>query len=492
MNTFKKKALLSAVVAGFGVAGTTAEAVYLNPNGLGQVLVYPYYTVQNNGTNGFNTYMSIVNTTTDAKVLKVRFREGRASQEVIDFNLYLSPNDVWTAAVVPVDATNDSAAKVITFDKSCTNPAFPAGGAIFVNYAYTGSSDDGAGTSLARTREGYIEVFEMAIVTGASQAAVTHTSSGVPANCGAVQGTTVVLSLGAPTGGLSGSGTLINVNSGADAGYVADALASFTTAAIYSDVLVTAPSMSNADPLSFTLTNGGTGYTDAWVTTTGATAGAKAVSAVYMATAVLNEYVLDTATLSGTDWVITFPTKSFFVSTTTAITPFTNLFTANGACELVSFGFFNREEAGAATPPGGFSPAPPSGPANTVCWESTVVAIGNGLAHTPGASATASGVLGSRNFRTVAVDGSFQNGWAALTFIGANASGSGLASAAGFAYNIRTGTVSAAAPHTYYGLPVTGFMVRTFNNGSVTCGTATCQANYGSLFRHAFRKNITP
>ena len=45
MNTFKRKALFTAVLAGLGAAGT-AEAVYLNPNGTGQVLVYPYYTVQ--------------------------------------------------------------------------------------------------------------------------------------------------------------------------------------------------------------------------------------------------------------------------------------------------------------------------------------------------------------------------------------------------------------------------------------------------------------
>ena len=79
MNTFKRKALSAAVLAGLGVAGT-AEAVYHDVNGVGQVLVYPYYTVNSSaGGNAYNTYLSVVNTTTKAKVVKVRFREGKTS-----------------------------------------------------------------------------------------------------------------------------------------------------------------------------------------------------------------------------------------------------------------------------------------------------------------------------------------------------------------------------------------------------------------------------
>jgi hypothetical protein len=48
--------------------------------------------------NSFNTLMSVVNTTASTKAIKVRFREGRNSLEVLDFNVFLSPFDVWTAA----------------------------------------------------------------------------------------------------------------------------------------------------------------------------------------------------------------------------------------------------------------------------------------------------------------------------------------------------------------------------------------------------------
>ena len=47
MNTFKKKSLYAAL-AGASALGVTgaAQAVNVNPDGLGQVLIYPYYTTQ--------------------------------------------------------------------------------------------------------------------------------------------------------------------------------------------------------------------------------------------------------------------------------------------------------------------------------------------------------------------------------------------------------------------------------------------------------------
>ena len=93
----KKNSLTTAVVAGIaGVAGlaNVATAVNLNPDGLGQVLIYPYYTVN----AGNSPLLSVVNTTDEVKAVKVRFLEALNSREVLDFNLYLSPFDVWTTA----------------------------------------------------------------------------------------------------------------------------------------------------------------------------------------------------------------------------------------------------------------------------------------------------------------------------------------------------------------------------------------------------------
>lgn len=512
MNTFKRKALFTAVLAGLGTVGT-AEAVYLNPNGTGQVLVYPYYTVQSAGGNAWNTYLSVVNTTTRAKALKVRVLEGKTSAEVLDFNLFLSPNDVWTAAIIP-GATATDAARIVTTDVSCTNPVgqmradLGGTGEPFRNFQYSTGGDALPGTGLDRTREGYVEILEMGTLTGAWATAVTHTSAGTPANCGVVQGQTLTpSSIENPSGGLSGTGTLINVNNGQDAGYKADALEAWRSASFYTDAGFITPSLADASPATSVVVRAGeidpvTGASvfieadrSTFVTTSGVPAGARAVASVYMHTAVINEYILDTGSASLTDWVITQPLKRVFVSSTTAAQPYTNVLTASGACETIGFTFFNREERSATAAGADFSPLPPAGSPNSLCWESNVLSIRNGQAHTT-ASTTSSAVLGSVNLTNVNVTSTFQNGWARLTFTGAGAATLGMGSStterAFMDSTAAATTVSATAPATFFGLPVTGFMVRTFRNGNLACGTATCQGNYGSLFKHSYATRIVP
>mgnify|MGYP001154008475 CR=1 FL=1 len=179
MNTFKKKSLYLAVAGVSALGAGTASAVTLNADGLGSVLLYPYYTVRETGAgNAYNSLLSVVNSTSSAKAVKVRFLEGKNSREVLDFNLYLSAKDVWTAAIIP---TTDGAG-IFTADKSCTTPIVSSSSAAptpFVNYAYSGSNDDKGGTSLDRTREGYVEIIEMGDVVGSTAVAATHVN-GVP------------------------------------------------------------------------------------------------------------------------------------------------------------------------------------------------------------------------------------------------------------------------------------------------------------------------
>src|SRR5947208_15869369 len=126
MNSFQRKSLYAAL-AGVGALGVTgaADAVNVNPNGLGQALIYPYYTVQSDSAgNAYNSLLSVVNTTNSAKAVKVRFLEGKNSREVLDFNLFLSKNDVWTTAVIP---SASGGGRIITNDTSCTIPRIPSG-----------------------------------------------------------------------------------------------------------------------------------------------------------------------------------------------------------------------------------------------------------------------------------------------------------------------------------------------------------------------------
>jgi hypothetical protein len=506
MNTFKRKALFTAVVAGFGTIGT-AEAIFQSPQGTGQALVFPYYTVQQTGSNGWNTYLSIVNTTPDAKAIKVRILEGRTSAEVLDFNLFLSANDVWTAAIVPVDATASSGGKIITADVSCTAPAIGVNGEAFRNYQYVGQAA-ALGRGLDRTREGYVEMIEMGSLTLATAAAVTHTAAGVPADCSVVRvGSYAAINatdVFSPSGGLTGTGTLINVNSGLDAGYKADALEAYSTNAAITATGATVPSLADVvPPVGIVFNNGYDPISSSNVTIyladfTGQAAptdGAEALASVYMHDSVLNEYVLDTASGSLSDWVVTQPIKNFFVDTATAWAPYTALLTTAGACEEVEFTYFNREEKSATAGGIDFSPPPPAGPASSICWESTVISIRNGAGHMP--TGTSSGVLGSVNSTAISITPTFQNGWARMRFTGANATSVGLvsglnASSAGSSSAMAAFAATPLPPYTFFGLPATGFMIRTFSNGALTCGTASCQGNYASLFNHSYNNTITP
>ena len=517
MNSFKRKALTCAVLAGLGGIATTAEAVYRNPDGTGMVLIYPYYTVNTAGGNSYNTYISVTNTSSQAKVTKVRFREGRTSAEVLDFNLYLSPNDVWVGAVGPDTSDPASAGRLFgNFETSCTYPAIPAAGEPFKNTAYIAGIDALPGTGLDRTREGYVEIFDMATLTGAAAANVTHTAIGVaPPNCSAMRidlttNAALFALLTTPTGGLYGEGTIINVGSGASVGYKADALDAYRSGAYYADVSTVNPQLgASASPFSLVMANN-RAVTDQW------TVGRNAVAAVFMHAEVMNDYILDFNTRSNTDWVLTFPGKHEFYPSATPVAPYTAVLTSNGACETSTFTFFDRDEQSTTPPPGGFSPQQPGAAPNTgsLCWESTVVSVRNGQAHTSASDLSStnprSGVLGSRNVLAVSVlqSPAFPAGWIDLVFTGTNAAitsvaGGDLAASNTIAVPPAFGPVGAPAgtftarAHTYFGLPVTGFMVTARSNSSVACtlpsGSAgTCSGNYAGLFNHSYRTRITP
>jgi len=167
-----RKNLTAAVLAGLagaaGLAGT-AQAVNLNPDGLGQVLFYPYYT--SNGGN--QTILSVVNTTENAKAVKVRFLEGYNSREVLDFNLYLSAYDVWVAAIFD----DDGAPSLRIVDDSCTVPYLyedAAGVQPFLNLAYSGPFNDGGPEGILRAAEGHFEMIEMGTLVGDSADYATH------------------------------------------------------------------------------------------------------------------------------------------------------------------------------------------------------------------------------------------------------------------------------------------------------------------------------
>ena len=473
MNTFKQKSLY-AVLAGLGALGATgaAQAVSVNGDGLGQVLIYPYYTVRDAGLlSPYNSLLSVVNSTSSAKAVKVRFLEGKNSREVLDFNLYLSAKDVWTAAIIPT-ATG---AGIFTADKSCTTPVVSSSASspsLFVNFAYSGSNDDKAGTTLDRTREGYVEIIEMGNLTGATAAAVTH-ASGVPA-CSPLSGASADTVPG--NGGLFGSMTLINVLRGEDFALDAIALDGFSSTALWFAPGSIRPNLADVNPKTSVTVAASTVYITDWVAAPSPNP-VDPVSAVLMHNNVYNEFVLDANTKSGTDWVVLFPTKNLYYSGTTVTKLFQSNFTATGACDDTVVTQYDREERTIVSSTS-FSPPPPT-QTDSLCWEANVISY-NGT-----------NVLGSTNVSNIPT--SFANGWVALNFNGPSvpAGRHQLIGGASTTFNTATGIAGATASTTFNGLPVVGFAAITFENGTLPGPSGgTIQSNYGGNLNHKTTRSV--
>lgn len=482
MTMFKKKALTTALVAGLAVLGAAdiASAVYVNPDNTGQVLLYPYYTVRNGkSSNGYMTSLSVVNTTNTAKVVKVRFLEAKNSKEVLDFNLFLSPKDVWTAAILPTA----NGAKVVTNDKSCTYPSAlrtaGATGIDFVNYAYSG---DGGGDTLDRTREGYVEIIEMGDIIDAGLAStVTHSGGVAPCNettlgnfdTAAFNGTAATyVTVG--SGGLSGSGYLTNVNNGTAYSYAATALDAFTAVEIPTHAGSILPNLADVNPKVASVFHAGAAANYSFVASG---RNVDPVSAVLMHDRVINEYSVETATASNTDWVVTFPTKSLLVQSANAIArkPFQNQWSGGSSCDNVGLAFYDREEQ---FPQGSvkFSPLPPSGQSQ-LCYEANVLTFNS-----------TTSLLGSVNATNHNVPVIYQAGWLDLTFprissqLEAHWIQSDVGPVAGY-------TIAPAS--TFNGLPTLGFMANDAANGTLTVGGVSVLSNYGYTVPHKFGTNIT-
>jgi hypothetical protein len=503
MNAFKRKSLYAAVIAGLGTAASMqAGAVNLGTDNTGEVLLYPYYTVR----NGYITSFSIVNSSvSETKAVKVRFLEGKNSAEVLDFNLFLSRRDVWTGSITQTGA----GAMLSTNDRSCTTPPIPAAGQPFSNAVYTGTSTAGAGTAdnggdtLDRTREGYIEVIEMGVVSNAAViTAVTHTSAGTPANCAVVQASGLLtngVDIQQPTGGLSGNGIIINSTTGTEFGYVPTALANFSDTALYSESGSTLPDLSNVSPptsMVFQSTLAAPAVvTDTWANPN------DAVSAVFMHSQVHNEY--DVETNFKTDWIITMPTKRAYVNNplVAALPPFANLFTgltpgSAMSCDPVFVAAYDREEAPYSVTTGAvFSPAPLGAVVGfgNLCWETTVVTI----VPNTGSIATSS-VYGSANAGSITLPANgtgspvapnYVYGWISLTPTGAltvgqtvagNPTGDPVITA------VASGGLSGALGPTsglrYRGLPMIGF---------AAISAQLAGQGYGGIFNHKYTTTIT-
>jgi hypothetical protein len=495
MNKNLLSLAIAASVAGTSATMVQAQSMYVSPDKTGEVILFPFYNAENGNTSAFH----IVNTTADAKAIKVRFLEYVNSYEVLDFNLYLSPYDHFAFGVI----NHDGGGAIITSDNSCTVPALGspngdysgtqtenADGSItrvqpFVDYLY-GEYD--AYAPLSRTLTGHIEIIEMGTLvnddgdatkkTDLYKAFVTHGATGVPANCAALEASWAYgtwsgdedVGLRAPSGGLYGLSYLLNVEDSAAFGFEPDAIDNFwyyeeDTFNAHTSPGTAAPSIADGDVYAW-FTTGDAFYP--WVSEA-FNSGAEAVSALFQTTAIMNDVIVDADIGAQTDWVVTFPTKRFHVDigpytgNSSVVPPFTdyyypyyyyepyNAYIDLLACETVKIVQWDREEK-TAVPGNGFSPAPEEAK-DKLCYETQIISHGG------------AGSAMNTDEANIALSFPYDAGWQKISF-----------NSAGEHYMLNADEDVAV-----YGLPAVGFAAVKYSNDSVVGGAI---ANYGHAAEH--------
>ena len=273
-------------------------------------------------------------------------------------------------------------------------------------------------------------------------------------------------------GGLWGYGVVINVAEGTAVSYDAIAIDTFRelgSAPLHYNPGNELPSLNNAQTIA-TIFDGSTASDYAFLD------GADAVSALFMSADISNDYVVDPAINANTDWVVTMPTKRFYVQGNPelpATPPFFRNWNGEVACEPVALNHWDREEAFEPPPNEGFSPRPPQVVDGfNLCTEVSIIQFGD-----------ESALNGSESI-TYGFNTQYDAGWARLGFL----PGAVVFPSANSVFDTDLDAYAPANPRIleadtadFIGLPVVGFAALNYQNGVLGEGVL---ANYGAGIKH--------
>ena len=356
------------------LGATNATAFELTNGGVGHNLIVPYFTAQ----DGNMTVLHLTNTDVkNGKAVKVRFRGAANSDDILDFQVLLSPGDVWTGAVT---AGADGVAQLTTADGTCTVPKLTKGVAqSFDTRRLQGSLS--AADKAAGTREGYVEIFNMADIPdldvygapagkSALFTAIKHVGGVAPCTASAIdtavlntahtEATAAAAGFATPTTGLMGDWYIINVAKTTTFSGGATALTAVSAAGVAGrgnfvlfpqlSASVGAPDAFTADPALRTVAaNASTtkdaagvvgalpaGYTlpvveaayydlpdlstpylipaNTPITAAGAATQAELLTKQLSVKSITNQYANDASITAKTDWVFSMPTRRYSVA----------------------------------------------------------------------------------------------------------------------------------------------------------------------------------
>ncbi len=343
VDTVAVNARLAYSNAAFGslaAAANPATQLQVNTDGIGHILLVPYFTTQ--GDNA--SLLNIVNTDlTNGKAVKLRYRGASNSDDLFDITIYLSPGDVWTANV----SAKDGVSALTTDDKSCTLPSAADIKAASGKF----KTDRVRNAATSETREGYIEILNMADIRPGTAlfTATKHVNGVAPCTQAVMDAQENQLVAGDavndpftrgyswPTGGLFANWTIVNVADKASFSGEANSIQALNAAGANAQAnLVWSPQTTaglsaasaaalTADPLlaqgavraaSYDFPDLSTPYSNAAVPA-GSNAPAAQASALAQAlevNVVSNEFLTNQAVSFATDWVFSMPTRRYAVA----------------------------------------------------------------------------------------------------------------------------------------------------------------------------------
>ncbi|MGB6116352.1 MAG: cell surface protein [Comamonas sp.] len=435
-------------------AATPAATLSVTSDGVGHILLVPYFSTQ----NGNVSLLNITNTDQkNGKAVKLRYRGAANSDDVYDITLLLSPGDMWSANV----SQDGGVSFLTTNDNSCTLPAA-------VNAPF--STVRVRGEDPKETLEGYIEILNTAdipkflanadgsasTVANPLYNAIKHDSTGTP-KCGTIASQTadVTAMVGVPdgttdaandrgysypTGGLMANWSIVNLAKSGSFTGAATAIVAGTLAApkvpaqaniVFSpqddadqDTVLMAISALTADPLLAGGVDGATPPNAVAATiaaknydfpdlstpyTNGITPlqQAEALSGSLATLSVTNEYMTSPDVGFATDWTFSMPSRRYnvaldYVKPQAVYTSGGTYFTAANAklntaktqiCVPASYAdlqYYDTSEQGKAA--GGYVISPqPAGANLAFCGETSVLGFNQGTF----AADTATSVLGA-------------------------------------------------------------------------------------------------
>jgi hypothetical protein len=489
------------------------NAVELAPDGVGDVLFMPYYTVRSfqnrtrDGAGQYQTFLNLTNTSFESIAFRLNIREAHNGRLCAKLNVILSAKDVWTAAI----QETTSGVRLFTVDTSCTSPQMTQTGTgrellmSTDDFALPPFEDKGP-NGIDRCKEGFIEVISMGhsiasnSIKEGSVAYHAKQIDEIPRNCQLIDQAfedkidAIQTEFNEPLNALKGMYTVINVANGIGFGGDFIALANFFSPNVVNgkgldgisqdDLMFSAtssldiPDLNDGKPkqsvLRITALSGKQRtFIDNWQR------GVDALSAVIMRSKLSNQWTTNANLGAETSWVITMPTARYYTSANQlneaqALRPFAELFSENadildavglpqgGACNRVGIRMYDRHQTLLAQR---FSPQT-AGTSPLLCYAVNPIMF-NGV-----------NLLGSSIARNIDSQGS-KNGWMELSFLADSAANT----VAGGLGSRQSGINPNTATDVYGGLPVIGvaFTLRARGEAST---------NFGTLWQHTYERHV--